>query len=155
VKPRPARTRRLYLTVGHRTTGRSLSTGRGATAAALARRFSRRRCLRPGYSRKNISMLVGRNSFKQFSSPHFNRSQSVDFNSVERYSWWGRKIFFRGRTWSKCTRTRFCQSLRKSIRILLANPVQSNALLSDCNIERVMSAVSGVTHGSSGSGCCA
>jgi hypothetical protein len=49
VKPRPARTRRLYLTVGHRTTGRSLSTGRGATAAALARRASRRRCLRPGY----------------------------------------------------------------------------------------------------------
>lgn len=48
VKPRPARTRRLYLMVGHRTTGRSLSTGRGATAAALAIRASRRRCLRPG-----------------------------------------------------------------------------------------------------------
>lgn len=48
VKPRPARTRRLYLTVGHRTTGRSLSTGRGATAAALAMRASRRRCFRPG-----------------------------------------------------------------------------------------------------------
>ena len=48
VKPRPARTRRLYLMVGHRTTGRSLSTGRGATAAALAMRASRRRCFRPG-----------------------------------------------------------------------------------------------------------
>lgn len=36
VKPRPARTRRLYLIEEHRTTGRSLSTGRGATAAALA-----------------------------------------------------------------------------------------------------------------------
>lgn len=38
------------MTVGQRTTGRSLSTGRGATAAALARRASRRRCLRPGYN---------------------------------------------------------------------------------------------------------
>lgn len=36
VKPRPARTRLLYLMVGHRTTGLSLSTGRGATAATLA-----------------------------------------------------------------------------------------------------------------------
>lgn len=35
VKPRPARTLRLYLRVGHRTIGRNLSTGRGATAAAL------------------------------------------------------------------------------------------------------------------------
>lgn len=49
VKPRPALARRLYLMVGHCTTGRSLSTGRGATAAALAKRASRRRCLRPGY----------------------------------------------------------------------------------------------------------
>ena len=47
-KPRPARTRRLYLIVGHRTTGRSLSTGRGATAAAFERRAFRRRSLRPG-----------------------------------------------------------------------------------------------------------
>lgn len=36
VKPRPVRTLRLYLMVGHRTIGRSLSTGRGARAAALA-----------------------------------------------------------------------------------------------------------------------
>lgn len=34
--------------VGQRTMGRSLSTGRGATAAALARRALRRRDLRPG-----------------------------------------------------------------------------------------------------------
>lgn len=37
-KPRPALTRRLYLIVGHLTIGRSLSTGRGATAAAFWRR---------------------------------------------------------------------------------------------------------------------
>lgn len=47
-KPRPARTRRLYLSVGHRTIGRSLSTGRGAIAAAFARRAPRRRSFRPG-----------------------------------------------------------------------------------------------------------
>ena len=46
--PRPALTRRLYLIVGHRTTGFSLSTGRGATDAALVRRELRRRDLRPG-----------------------------------------------------------------------------------------------------------
>ena len=39
VNPRPARALRLYLIVGHRTTGRSLSVGRGATAAALASLF--------------------------------------------------------------------------------------------------------------------
>ena len=49
VKPRPARTRRLCLTVGQRTIGLSLSTGRGATAAALERRALRRLSLRPGY----------------------------------------------------------------------------------------------------------
>lgn len=48
-KPRPALTRRLYLIEGHRTTGLSLSTGRGATAAAFVRRAFRRRDLRPGY----------------------------------------------------------------------------------------------------------
>jgi hypothetical protein len=47
VKPLPALRRRLYLIVGHRTTGRSLSTGRGATAEALERRACLRRCLRP------------------------------------------------------------------------------------------------------------
>jgi hypothetical protein len=45
--PRPARTRRLYLTVGQRTTGLSLSTGRGATRAAFLTRFARRLDLRP------------------------------------------------------------------------------------------------------------
>jgi hypothetical protein len=49
VKPLPALRRRLYLIVGHRTTGRSLSTGRGATAEALARRACLRRCLRPAW----------------------------------------------------------------------------------------------------------
>ena len=55
MNPRPARTRRLYLTVGQRTTGRSLSAGRGATAAAFARRASRLRCLRPGYRNQLVS----------------------------------------------------------------------------------------------------
>ena len=48
--PRPALTRRLYLIVGHRTIGLSLSTGRGATAAAFVRRAFRRRDFRPGYA---------------------------------------------------------------------------------------------------------
>lgn len=48
VKPRPARTRLLYLIVGHRTMGLSLSTGRGATAAAFERRALRRLSFRPG-----------------------------------------------------------------------------------------------------------
>ena len=51
VNPRPARTRRLYLTVGQRTTGRSLSTGLGATLAAFDRRAARLRDLRPGWSK--------------------------------------------------------------------------------------------------------
>lgn len=51
-KPRPARTRRLYLIVGQRTTGRSLSVGRGATAAALAMRASRRLFFLPAYCRE-------------------------------------------------------------------------------------------------------
>jgi hypothetical protein len=37
------------LTNGHRTIGRSLSTGRGATAAAFARRATRRLAFLPGY----------------------------------------------------------------------------------------------------------
>jgi len=36
--------------VGHRTIGLSLSTGRGATAAAFERRALRRLSLRPGYT---------------------------------------------------------------------------------------------------------
>ena len=48
-KPRPSLVFRLYLRVGQRTTGRRRSTGRGATAAALARRASRRRTFLPGY----------------------------------------------------------------------------------------------------------
>lgn len=57
-KPRPALTRLLYRRVGHRTTGRSLSTGRGATVAALARRVSRRRCFRPGYNQRKSLTTV-------------------------------------------------------------------------------------------------
>lgn len=49
-KPRPARSFMLYLTVGQRTAGRSLSTGRGASFAALVTRALRRRCFLPGYS---------------------------------------------------------------------------------------------------------
>ena len=51
VNPLPALARRLYLTVGHLTTGLNLSTGLGATAAALDRRAARRRDLRPGWSK--------------------------------------------------------------------------------------------------------
>lgn len=66
VKPRPARTRRLYLMVGHRTMGLNLSIGRGATAADFARRALRRLSLRPGcismsepaFSFSNPSALV-------------------------------------------------------------------------------------------------
>ena len=48
-KPRPGRTRRLYLIVGQRTTGLSLSTGLGATFAALATRALRLDFFLPGY----------------------------------------------------------------------------------------------------------
>jgi hypothetical protein len=77
VKPRPRRVRRLYLMVlriavriflllqcsifrvtnGHRTIGRSLSTGRGATAAAFARRARRRVTFLPGYFPSHTSEL--------------------------------------------------------------------------------------------------
>ena len=43
--------------VGQRTMGRSLSTGRGATAAALVRRALRRRNLRPGW-RGQVSLSL-------------------------------------------------------------------------------------------------
>lgn len=48
VNPRPVLALRLYLMVGHWTTGLSLSAGRGATLAAFARRAVLRRCFRPG-----------------------------------------------------------------------------------------------------------
>lgn len=57
-KPRPARTRRLYLMVGQRTMGFSLSTGRGATAAAFVARALRRRDFRPGYT-LSVSLALG------------------------------------------------------------------------------------------------
>lgn len=49
VNPLPARTRRLYLMVGHLTTGLRRSMGLGAIAAILVRRAFLRRSLRPGY----------------------------------------------------------------------------------------------------------
>lgn len=109
VKPRPARTRRLYLMVGHRTTGRSLSTGRGATAAALAMRASRRRCFRPG-----CAIHVSRpNSYP--AKKIFPRFQvACDIVRNKRILWSGGGMLD-SRTWSKCTRTRRCQSLWKSI----------------------------------------
>lgn len=48
VKPLPTLALLLYLMVGHCTTGLNLSTGRGATLAAFARRAVLRRCFRPG-----------------------------------------------------------------------------------------------------------
>ena len=87
-KPRPARTRRLYLRVGQRTIGLSLSTGRGATAAALERRAFLRLSLRPG--------------------------------------------------WSKWTRTRRCQSLRKSVYAI------SPPLLYACVVAGVCSRLCGI-----------
>lgn len=150
VKPRPARTRRLYLMVGHRTTGRSLSTGRGATAAALAIRASRRRCFRPGY----------RVAREYVSRPNFSNKIFAQFRSVvERL---GEEMVFqrdiRSRTWSKCTRTRRCQSLRKSIQKLSAlrtffeGPNRRFSPISE-NEAQVYGV--GITHGSSGFGCCA
>ena len=53
--PRPARTRRLYLIVGQRTTGLNLSTGRGATLMAFSLRALRRRCFRPGCVAEQLS----------------------------------------------------------------------------------------------------
>ena len=88
-KPRPARTRRLYLTVGQRTMGRSLSTGLGATRAAFSLRVLRRLAFLPGYD-----CWV----------------RTMRFIHCRRRSSQGE----RGITWSKCTRTRRCQSLRKS-----------------------------------------
>lgn len=118
VKPRPARTRRLYLMVGHRTTGRSLSTGRGATAAALAMRASRRRCFRPG-----CAIHVSRpNSYP--AKKIFPRFQvGCDIVRNKKKSLVGGMLD--SRTWSKCTRTRRCQSLWKSIQEIV-NHCSSN-----------------------------
>ena len=92
VKPRPARTRLLYLMVGQRTTGLSLSTGRGATFAAFSWRLVRRRVLRPGWEE------MSGHDFEVHYRRHCSQHSECE----------------RGITWSKCTRTRRCQSLRKS-----------------------------------------
>jgi len=93
-KPRPARTRRLDLMVGQRTMGFSLSTGRGATAAAFVMRALRRRDFRPGYT-LFVSLALG-----------FQACRTGYVFGVRRCSGC--------RTWSKWVRTRRCQSLRKS-----------------------------------------
>ena len=84
--PRPARTRRLYFMVGQRTMGLSLSTGRGARAAALERRALRRRDLRPGYI-----------SFVSISAQHVSRLRASEGMGRQRCRlklgvcgfWWG------------------------------------------------------------------
>lgn len=98
VKPRPSLTRRLCLMVGHRTTGRSLSTGRGATAAALERRASLRRDFEPGCTKESDKT----NDFPS-ARPHSAISAGEDVRA---------RMF---RTWSKWVRTRRCQSFRRSI----------------------------------------
>lgn len=95
VKPRPARTRRLYLTVGQRTIGRSLSTGRGATFAAFSIRALRRFNFLAGWERQSQDIVVDEHC----------RRHCSQHGGCER-----------GITWSKCVRTRRCQSLRKSAR---------------------------------------
>ena len=99
VKPRPSLTRRLCLMVGHRTMGRSLSTGRGATAAALALRASLRRDFEPGWTRES-----DHNKF-----PSKNSGPTISAARCFRLG------FGAFRTWSKWVRTRRCQSLRRSI----------------------------------------
>lgn len=59
VKPRPARTRRLYLMPGQRTTGRSLSVGLGATFAAFSWRAVLRLFFLPGYEIRCQIMIWG------------------------------------------------------------------------------------------------
>jgi len=74
-KPLPARTRRLYLMVGQRTIGRSLSTGRGATWAALAIRACLRRSLRPGC----IARIQSISRFLWFCRSHFHVAPLLSF----------------------------------------------------------------------------
>jgi len=111
-KPRPARTRRLYLIPGQRTMGRSLSTGRGATATALAKRAFLRRFLRPGY-------VAGRDV----------RDWIMEIWGVEGQEGESEGQGRVGRTWSKWVRTRRCQSLRKSVFFQLVVMVAVLALL--------------------------
>jgi hypothetical protein len=82
--------------VGHRTIGLSLSTGRGATAAAFARRARRRVTFFPGCCRGNSCQ-------NQIHKACILQSSLSPISTVE----------FR-LTWSKCVRTRRCQSFRKS-----------------------------------------
>lgn len=151
VKPRPARTRRLYLMVGHRTTGRSLSTGRGATAAALAMRASRRRCFRPGCA-IHVSRPNSYPAKKIF--PRFQVACDIVRNN-KKISLVGEMLD--SRTWSKCTRTRRCQSLWKSIQEFVNHcSFKSDLPMSSVGLKRShRDTKRRVTHGSSESGCCA
>ena len=67
--------------LGQRTMGRSLSTGRGATAAALERRAVRRRCLRPGYDR--ISLILQSRIPRGHSSDPSEKAEVPDRNALE------------------------------------------------------------------------
>jgi hypothetical protein len=98
VKPRPARTRRLYLMVGHRTIGLSLSTGRGATAADFERRALRRLSFRPGcYTSEPATCLLnsqlyipGRSELELVAANPFGNlseiSPAIAYNCLERRS---------------------------------------------------------------------
>lgn len=57
VKPRPALTLVLYLNVGHRTAGRSVFTGLGASLAAFSRRFTLLLFFLPGWSNQVLTYL--------------------------------------------------------------------------------------------------
>lgn len=151
VKPRPARTRRLYLMVGHRTTGRSLSTGRGATAAALAMRASRRRCFRPGCA-IHVSRPNSYPAKKIF--PRFQVACDVVRNKKKNL-WSGECwIVVPGRSAHGHDAASPCGSLFKNSLITVPSSSTFLCLLSGLKRSH-RGAKRRVTHGSSESGCCA
>jgi len=97
---------------GQRTMGRSLSTGRGATATALAKRAFLRRFLRPGY-------VASRDVREIFAAGWGVEGQERRSDCLCRVEG----------TWSKWVRTRRCQSLRKSVIFQLVVMVAVLALL--------------------------
>lgn len=111
MKPRPARARRLYLMVGHRTIGLSLSTGRGATAAAFARRAKRRVTFFPGCFHRVVRTTPSKRRYLPCSCHNPTVQDRL--------------------TWSKCVRTRRCQSLRKSV-VFNQPPFPSRCCSSRC-----------------------
>lgn len=95
--------------------GLSLSTGRGATATAFARRAMRRDSFLPAYIPKSQHVRI----------PLFlsitNRQFSLKLWCL--------------RTWSKWTRTRLCQSLRKSVTSLNQPFCVPSRCCGKCNLE--------------------